>query len=135
MSSKPLSSVESSDHREPLAESAALAETDIDDVIEACMKRLLENGPVTNPTDRTLTLYVTCSSADDRWRFEPVRIAPVELDARQSRQLAMTASYRVDRVPESAPSCSVRLPFQTAGGHWLDFERTVTGSVSGTRSR
>ena len=84
--------------------------------------------PLVNPTDRELTLYVTCSSADDRWRFEPAGVAPVALGARQSRQVELTAWFDPDRVPESEPSCRLRLPFQTAGGHWLDYERTVTGT-------
>jgi len=84
--------------------------------------------PLANTTERDLTLLVSCQSADERWQFEPQTIAPIELAQGAKQTLSVRASFSDHRIPESKPTCTVRVPFQTARGEWLDFESRVTGT-------
>ena len=83
--------------------------------------------PLFNASRRDINVLVACSSADHRWRMEPVVVPPVALAAGAKHQLTLSASFDAARVPESVPVCDLRVPFQTGHGQWLDFEHSVTG--------
>jgi len=80
-----------------------------------------------NSARRDIQVFISCTSADERWRLEPTVIAPISLSAGAKQTLALSASYEADRVPESDPVCQLRVPFQTAKGAWLDFEHQLRG--------
>ncbi|MEQ9004261.1 MAG: metallophosphoesterase [Pseudomonadales bacterium] len=83
--------------------------------------------PIANPTGRPLTAYLSCTSADDRWRFEPAALPALALAPGAQQTVRVTAAHDADRVPESEPACSVQVLVQTRFGAWLPFTRTVTG--------
>ena len=69
-----------------------------------------------NPSRRTVTLHVHCTSADERYRFEPARLKPLELPPKEARTLPLTV---IEQQPsEATPNCSVQFPFQTHDGRW-----------------
>lgn len=103
-------------------------------VLEALGKNRYQlDIPMSNPTDRDLSVYVSCSSEDDRWRFDPVRVAPVRLTGKRSSRLSVVASHAANRVPESEPECRFRVPVQTHDGHWYDYEQSVVASKPSSR--
>jgi hypothetical protein len=83
--------------------------------------------PIANPTGRPLTAYLSCASADDRWRFEPAALPTLALAPGAQQTVSVTVAHDADRVPESEPTCSVQVLVQTRFGAWLPFTRTVTG--------
>jgi predicted phosphodiesterase len=91
-------------------------------------QRFLMEVPLTNPTERTVTVYATCSSEDNRWNFDPAAIDPLPLAPGSNRMLALSVSYEADRVPESLPGCSLRFPFQKRSGEWLEHSVRVQGA-------
>lgn len=106
MSSKPRSSIESSDHRGPLTESAGLAETDVDDVIETCMKRLLQNGPVTDPTD----LRTMLPNADDELRqFVLIELIKLDMALTAEQQTPRRIEVYVQAIPDLLSAESIPL--------------------------
>lgn len=84
--------------------------------------------PLKNTSRRDIQVLASCSSADDRWQFEPRALTPVSLTSQSVGELTLTVSYAADRVPESQPVCMLRVPFQTAHGEWIEYEQTVTAT-------
>ncbi len=82
--------------------------------------------PLNNTSERDVQLLVSCSSLDNRWTFSPAAIPPLALTKQSQETLMVTASFAADRVPESLPVCTIRVPFQTGHGEWIEFARTVT---------
>ena len=87
--------------------------------------------PVQNPGTRNIHLLVTCTSDDNRWQFNPLRIAPLNLDAGGTSSMQIDATFALDRQPESNPVCTIRVPYQTSQGQWIDYNHSVTGSWRG----
>jgi len=85
--------------------------------------------PLHNASQRDLTIYVSCTSEDNRWNFDPKAIDPIELAAGDKQTLSIAASVRQNRQSEAMPNCSVRAPFQTRDGEWVDFTKHVTTSI------
>jgi len=83
--------------------------------------------PLFNASRRDIEVLVSCSSADQRWQFEPTAVPPIGLASGTKHSLRLRASFTANRVPESQPVCELRVPFQTSHGAWLDFETAVTG--------
>ena len=83
--------------------------------------------PLNNTSDRDVALLISCDSADHRWHIEPQRIEPVQLSAKSSTELTLTARYEPARVPESEPVCKIRAPYQTSHGKWIEFNAQVRG--------
>ena len=81
--------------------------------------------PLSNTSRRDVQVFVSCDSADNRWTLQPKVIAPINLRSNEKSSLEITASYAVNRKPESIPQCHFRAPFQTAHGMWIDFNKTV----------
>jgi len=81
--------------------------------------------PLYNPTTRALMLYVQCRSADHRWVFTPVAIAPVPLAAGARVELPMALHFDATRVPESTPVCELQVPYQTSRGEWVNYRREI----------
>ncbi|MEZ5550992.1 MAG: metallophosphoesterase [Pseudomonadales bacterium] len=86
--------------------------------------------PLENPSDRELTLYLSCRSEDERWQFSPRRIPPVTLQPGEHRSLTLEVGFAHNRRPESQPYCEIRLPFATWNGGWFDHRQRVTGNYS-----
>ncbi len=76
--------------------------------------------PLRNTSRREVQLFVTCSSADERWAFKPQMIEPLTLAAGARGKLELEAGFAAGRRPESTPVCTFRLPFQTRHGAWFD---------------
>ena len=81
--------------------------------------------PLKNTSRRDVQVLVSCTSADQRWQFEPRAIEPIMLAKQERTELVVKASYAANRVPESQPVCTLRVPFQTGHGEWLHYEQTV----------
>lgn len=79
-----------------------------------------------NPTERAIDAYLACSSQDNRWSFTPGTIPVLEIPPEGEQTVALEASYAPYRVPESAPYCQVKVPYQTSGGEWLMLEQSAT---------
>lgn len=79
-----------------------------------------------NPTQRDITAYISCSSDDGRWYFEPSKFDPITLTSGARDQLSIRTYFDADRQPESLPECLVKVPFRTTGGEWFNFEQEVT---------
>lgn len=86
--------------------------------------------PLENPSERELTLYLSCTSEDERWEFSPRRIPPIILQPGERQSLSLEVGFAHNRQPESRPYCEIRLPFATWNGDWLDHRQRVTGSYS-----
>ena len=84
------------------------------------------NLKLRNPTDRDITAYVSCDSADQRWHFEPRKFEPITLNSDARESVAVRASFQKNRQPESLPECLIKVPFQTTGGEWFNFEQKIT---------
>ena len=85
--------------------------------------------PLQNPTDRKLSAYVSCTSDDERWRFEPAAIPVAELPPNGGYTVDLIATYAVDGAPESTPRCTVQVPFQTRFGEWVPFQVETAGAL------
>lgn len=83
--------------------------------------------PVQNMSSRDVQLLVTCLSDDNRWQFSPHLIPPLALAAGANDALHIEASFAQDRQPESNPTCTLRVPYQTSQGQWIDYNHRVTG--------
>lgn len=81
--------------------------------------------PLTNSSRREVQIYPSCSSADQRWRFTPQRIAPITLAANASIELAIQAQQIFPGNSESLPQCQLDLPFQATTGQWLQHQVVV----------
>jgi len=86
--------------------------------------------PLNNPTARNLTVYMQCGSDDERWLHEPRQIAPIALGANTTAELVIDWSQSATRISESAPTCSLRVPYQTVRGAWLEHQTTVQGTLA-----
>ncbi|MFT7653912.1 MAG: membrane dipeptidase [Candidatus Azotimanducaceae bacterium] len=86
------------------------------------------NIPLTNTSERNISVYVDCSSEDNRWTFEPASIERVDLKNGKNRTLKLSARYDADRRPESDPLCTLTAPMQTVKGKWITLEHDVTGT-------
>ena len=84
---------------------------------------------LTNPTNRSLDAYVTCGSQDGRWQFSPSSFDPVRLGAKAKQTVSIAARFDAERQPESLPECLIEVPFRTARGQWLRYEKTVSVKV------
>ena len=78
-----------------------------------------------NKSKRNITLNVSCNSKDNRWHFNPTKISPIQLPADTSYLLKVKTHFELDRQPESLPECSIKIPFQTQDGQWLDLNQTI----------
>ncbi len=78
---------------------------------------------IPNPTTQALTAFVSCSSPDGRWRFEPTAVPAMPIDAGSS--VTVPIEVLTDRNPLGRPECLVEMPYQTSSGRWLRFERDV----------
>ncbi|NND53487.1 MAG: hypothetical protein HKN56_00765 [Gammaproteobacteria bacterium] len=78
-----------------------------------------------NVSARNVQVFVSCTSADDRWQIEPAARPAFEVTRKTKQRLTYRASYAANRQPESMPECVFRVPFQTERGKWLDFTKTV----------
>jgi UDP-2,3-diacylglucosamine pyrophosphatase LpxH len=83
--------------------------------------------PLTNPTTRDLAIYVECSATDGRWRHEPKKIPVIELEAKQHYELRLSWS---NSHSEMMPSCTLRVPYQTHHGDWLQHTMQVTSQAT-----
>lgn len=86
--------------------------------------------PLVNVSDRELSVYLSCSSADGRWQFEPAAIPAVRLAPAAQRELSLAARYATTGLPETTPVCTAEVPFQTRFGDWVRLERKVTAVLS-----
>lgn len=86
--------------------------------------------PLNNPTDRQLTVYVQCSSEDDRWGHVPRQLAPIALAGKAEAQVEIVWTQSPTRVSESLPSCELRMPYQTVRGEWLMHRVNVPGHLT-----
>jgi len=82
-----------------------------------------------NPTRRPLDVYVSCTSADQRWSFTPRAIPTLRIDPESSATLKLEAGHLATRFPESEPTCRIEIPYQTTSGQWLRFETSVAVAV------
>ena len=78
-----------------------------------------------NKAKRDITLNISCRSKDNRWHFDPQKIAPIRLESNTSHLLKIKTHFELDRKPESLPECTVKIPFQTQDGQWLDLNQTI----------
>ena len=78
-----------------------------------------------NKSQRTIVLRVECFSDDNRWRFKPAKILPLELEPQDTGSFSINAQFDLDREPESTPECRVHIPFQTKSGQWLDINQKI----------
>lgn len=78
-----------------------------------------------NTTQRELTALIDCNSPDQRWHLSPKRIQPVSISPDNKQTIAIAATYEPSRVPEGTPACTVKVPFQTQSGQWLEFTEQV----------
>ncbi len=78
-----------------------------------------------NKAKRDITLNVSCRSKDNRWHFNPRKIPPIQLEPDASRLLKIRTHFELDRQPESLPECTLKIPFQTQDGQWLDLNQTI----------
>jgi len=81
--------------------------------------------PLHNASDRTVEVLLSCSSADNRWLFDPLVIPPIELSPKARQTVQLGTSYESNRIPESTPTCHIRVPFQTGKGVWIDYEQSI----------
>jgi hypothetical protein len=81
-----------------------------------------------NPTARSLTAYVSCGSADDRWRFEPAAVPAVILAPGAGQTVELDARYDVPGPPETLPVCRIQVPYLTRFGEWVPFEVESTAT-------
>jgi hypothetical protein len=86
--------------------------------------------PVSNPTNRELTVYTECGSDDERWLHEPTQLEPVELSAKQQLRIEVSWSQSVARESESIPYCDLRVPYQTVQGEWFEHRVRVLGQTT-----
>ncbi len=84
------------------------------------------NLDLNNSTRRSIATFISCASEDERWVLSPAQIPTVELQPGTQASVRIDASFSEDRTPESLPTCTVKVPFQTFRGEWLDFTETVT---------
>jgi hypothetical protein len=84
--------------------------------------------PLHNPTDRLLSVYVSCAAEDDRWAFQPAAMPVQSLAPGERLDVTLMVRHDVQRTPESLPTCTVQVPVQTRFGAWIPFTRTVTGT-------
>ena len=97
--------------------------------------QLTETGPNTydfvfelnNLSRRDIQAMVSCTSADQRWLLAPKVIQPIELAGKSRHELRLQASYTEQRVPESVPTCTVQVPFQSHHGEWIEYRTQVRG--------
>lgn len=82
-----------------------------------------------NPTQRSLDLFIQCTSKDGRWQFSPRSIEPVRLGAESSTIVQLEASYTRERQPESSPICLIRVPIQKRDGEWVDYTAEAEGQL------
>ena len=81
--------------------------------------------PLRNTSRRDIQAFAHCTSDDGRWRFDPQKLTPVHLAQGAAQDLVVAVSFGADRVPESEPTCHIRVPLQTAAGAWVDLHHTV----------
>ena len=80
--------------------------------------------PLNNKTDRALTAYITCSSKDLRWQFNPQQIPAQNLNPQSKASIKVSASFEFP--VESTPQCAVSIPYQTNKGAWTEVSNTIT---------
>lgn len=83
--------------------------------------------PLGNPSAREITVYVSCTSEDERWRIDPARFPPLVLEPGMRQTLNLKLDFAPSRQPESAPVCELRVPFSTTRGSWIDHTQRVRG--------
>ena len=83
------------------------------------------NLKLDNRAKREITLNVSCRSKDNRWHFDPKKITPIQLESGASQLLKIKTHFELDRKPESLPECTLKIPFQTQDGQWLDLNQTI----------
>ena len=79
-----------------------------------------------NKSERAITTFISCTSQDGRWNLLPNQIPTTALQPGAQAQVVVAASFSQGRFPESLPTCTVKVPFQTFRGEWLDLTETVT---------
>ncbi len=86
------------------------------------LKRSHLKVPLRNASRRSITVFPSCDSADGRWRFEPARLEPITLapGARETLTVKVTETDS-----ESLPECTLTVPFQVGGGHWISHQHRV----------
>lgn len=79
--------------------------------------------PLENGSRRSVSVYVSCGSGDERWSFEPRRLPVQTLAPGGKTRLELVATRRF--ASESTPSCRLTIPYQTRAGEWLSYEQQV----------